>query len=239
MLRALSGRLERERVKSVASARVLVSLPAPAPGTRERGCPVGHHGRNDDDGAGVKGNRGREWREDGGREGEKRNGAEEESERLPLIQRVSTASRRASSRRRKSCSLISRAGTTMIRARLTHQPVLPSTNTAGEPRRSNQTGASRLPPRGSGVGREESRNLQRLLATRPTLFSQSAPIREIMRGAYSTPAGKGERKERDFKWTEVFPVLRRGCVERSCCCASKTDSGHRCREVELKLPKIV
>ena len=70
----------------------------------------------------------------------------------------------------------------------------------------------------------EQKKLKKLLATQPTTFSQSAPIREMMLGAYVTTTrdvaadrglpdmtgGRGKTKQlnREFKWIDVFPIMR-------------------------------
>ena len=147
-------------------------------------------------------------------------------------------------------SLVSRADDmAMFQARLRHQPVLHIITTTGgrELRRSNQPrGRLFLPSYGYGA-MSKANNLQRLLAAQPAHFSQSAPVREIMRGAYPTARGVGvERREKDFRWTEVFPVMmRRKRIESR---GPASDSGpsagdiHHCSkdgDTEYKLPKIL
>ena len=174
------------------------------------------------------------------------------------IQGASTAhfttregSRGGKQSKRSLNSLVSRAddNMAMFRARLRHQPVLHIITTTGgrELRRGNQPGGRPfLPSYGYGA-MSKANNLQRLLAAQPAHFSQSAPVREIMRGAYPTARGVGvERKERDFRWTEVFPVMmRRKRIESR---GPASDSGpragdiHHCSkdgDTEYKLPKIL
>ena len=146
--------------------------------------------------------------------------------------------------------LVSRADDmAMFQARLRHQPVLHIITTTGgrQLRRGNQPGGRPFLPSYGHRAESKSNNLQRLLAAQPAYFSQSAPVREIMRGAYPTARGVGvERKERDFRWTEVFPaMMRRKQIESR---GSASDSGprtgdtHHCSkdgDAKCKLPKIL
>ena len=166
--------------------------------------------------------------------------------RTPHIVRVSTprnTRRRRNSRDKRERSsgelslkkqLPSRISHThFIRAKLTHhQPLYPiATSRCGEPRLTNQAGARPISP-GSVLAETRTHTLQKMLVTHPTLLSRSTPIRELMRGAYPSPGvGRGTgRKEREFKWSDVFPVVKRGNVR---------NRENRKREiVELKLPRI-
>ena len=160
--------------------------------------------------------------------------------RTPHIVRVSTpcnTRRRRNSRDKRERSsgelslkkqLPSRISHThFIRAKLTHHQPLYPIATSGEP---NQAGATPIFP-GSVSAETRTHALQKMLVTHPTLLSRSTPIRELMRGAYPSPGGgRGTgRKEREFKWSDVFPVVKRSVKSRE----------SRKREiVELKLPRI-
>ena len=177
----------------------------------------------------------------------KENG-EEDWGRLSHIQRVSTAhltSREGEfSSKRSLNSLVSRANDmAMFQDRLRQQPILHTiTTTAADRalRRGNRPGARPLPPISGRGGRREGRDLWKMLATQPTQFSQSHPIREVMRGAYPITRVGGDEKDKDFRWTEVFPVLKKRVDSKG----SATGDGQRgdCSKDEdtngFKLPKI-
>ena len=185
----------------------------------------------------------------------KENGGEDWG-RPSHIQRVSTAhltsregefSSNSSSKRqskRSINSLVSRANDmAMFQDRLRQQPILHTiTTTAADRalRRGNQPGARPLPPISGRGGRREARNLWRLLARQPTQFSQSHPVREVMRGAYPITRVGADEKDNDFRWTEVFPVLKKRVDSKG----SATGDGQRgdCGKDEdtkgFKLPKI-
>lgn len=169
------------------------------------------------------------------------------------IQRVSTAhltGREGESNninrqsKRSLNSLVSRANDiAMFQARLRQQPILHiiTTTAAGRAlKRGNQPGARPLPPISGRGGRREARDLWRLLATQPTQFSQSHPVREVMRGSYPITRVGADEKDKDFKWTEVLPVLKKRVDSKG----SATGDGQRgdCSKDEdtkdFKLPKI-
>ena len=112
----------------------------------------------------------------------------------------------------------------IFRARLLRQPTLPTINTATV-RNGRPTGATHSIPTHtklaedsySSCDNEQVKKLRRLLATHPTLLSQSTHAKKLMERVYNAPpassqvrgpAKMGTGQEGDFKWTEVFPVLR-------------------------------
>lgn len=124
---------------------------------------------------------------------------------------------------------LKRADLAIFQARLQCQPTcnLPSITTTST-RQSNQTRDS-LPILTGKKGNNEVKRLWRQLATQPTVFSQTIPAREIIVKAYATrphrPAGAAVRVEmrREFKWTEVFPVLQEASKNGR---VGKKENGH-------------
>lgn len=106
----------------------------------------------------------------------------------------------------------------IFHSRLQCQPTLPSIITTASTRPRNQTGTRQSVTIYNGKKVINSNNgvkkVQRLLATQPTVFSQTIPARDVIVRAYATrshkPAGGAVRmeKQKEFKWTEVFPVLK-------------------------------
>lgn len=106
----------------------------------------------------------------------------------------------------------------IFRARLQCQPTLPPIITTRGTRTSNQTETRQSVPIYNvkkGINsNNDVKKVQRLLATQPTVFSQTIPARDVIVKAYATrphkPAGGAVRMEtkRGYKWTEVFPVLK-------------------------------
>ena len=132
----------------------------------------------------------------------------------------------------------------LFQHRLRHQPILHiiTTATGGrELKRGNQPGARPIIPISGSRTKNKTKSLHKLLATQPTKFSQSSPIREIMRGAHPSTGGVGvERREREFRWSEVFPVLSRKCDRSATAgCQSRERDGSKTEDAEFKLPKIL
>ena len=127
----------------------------------------------------------------------------------------------------KGSGHLDRPDLAIFRARLMGQPTLPSINciTARSGRRHNPTGGTHSVPVHTGLAEDsrgssacdnkQAKKLRKLLATHPTLLSQSTHAKKLMERAYTAPIahqvrGSTEKRvqEGDFKWTEVFPVLR-------------------------------
>ena len=106
----------------------------------------------------------------------------------------------------------------IFHARLQCQPTLPPIITTRGTRTSNQTDTRQGVPIYNGKKginfNNDVKKVQRMLATQPTVFSQTIPARDVIVKAYATrphkPAGGAVRMEtqREYKWTEVFPVLK-------------------------------
>lgn len=174
-----------------------------------------------------------------------------EEESLPLIHRAATAHQTMqdtlynSGQSRASCkssgahyrenSHLKRPDLTILKARLKCQPTLPINTTRSS--RGMDTAESRdSVPSSSGI-LKQVKKLQKLLALQPTSFSQTTHARDMMVRAYST-AGReagSVRIERqgNFKWTEVFPVLRENPDSR----AGKMESTVSGRDAVI-LPKL-
>ena len=181
------------------------------------------------------------------------------------------ASQRRSSGSQRGGGLYHRQEMAIFQERLGLQPTLAfisatDTRLRRELEKSGVTGAGagccRLSATSTGwSGVSEVKRLQRLLAARPATFSQSGPIRDaMMRAYYTTTTGAEEagreptavvergregrrkrHKEHDFKWTEVFPVIRGSQreVDEVGRAGEKKPGPSRHKDVELKLPKIM
>ena len=132
-----------------------------------------------------------------------------------------TTSRGDSESHKKSRHL-DRPDLAIFRARLMCQPTLPTINnttTIRSSRRSNSRGATHSRLAEDGCDNKQVKKLKRLLATHPTLLSQSTHVKKLMDRVYTAPPasrrvlrGSAEMEmveEGDFKWTEVFPVLKK------------------------------
>ena len=123
----------------------------------------------------------------------------------------------------KESHRLDRPDLAIFRARLLCQPTLPTINTATV-RNGRPTGATHSVPTHtklaedsySSCDNKQVKKLRRLLATHPTLLSQSTHARKLMERLYTAPPASSRVRgpaeigtvQGDFTWTEVFPVLK-------------------------------
>ena len=152
--------------------------------------------------------------------------AEEVVIEVPIDQNTSETQRQESGHYKE----LTRPDLGLFDTRLQRQPSLPFIDARRHDRlrgeaesRHTRSVPSRQRTEIGGGNSKQVQQLQKMLATHPISFSQTSPARDMMMEAYATDSvrrrrrktsrtatttGVGLELQRQFKWMEVFPVLR-------------------------------